>query len=91
VNRGESPERGVDIGASDFGISEVLMTRDRDTPWWKSRNRSGPSIHGGHVAEIESPSVFRIPGIRIDRGSVSLGVASREILINETLNRFKCE
>jgi hypothetical protein len=31
------------------------------------------------VAEIESPSVFRIPGIRIDRGSVSLGVASHEI------------
>jgi hypothetical protein len=41
--------------------------------------QSGPSIRGGHVEKIESPSVFRILGIRIDRGFVSLGVASREI------------
>jgi hypothetical protein len=27
VNRGESPERGVGIGISNFRISEVLMTR----------------------------------------------------------------
>jgi hypothetical protein len=42
--------------------------------------QSGPSIRGGHMAEIESPSVFQIPGIRIDRGFVSLGVMSCEIV-----------
>jgi hypothetical protein len=46
----------------------------------KVPKQSGPSICGGHVAEIESPSVFRIPGIQIDRGFVSLGVASHEIV-----------
>jgi hypothetical protein len=64
VNRGESPERGVGIGDSDFGILEVLMTRDRDTPWWKSRNRSGPSDLGRiRVARLP------IPGIRKSRNS----------------------
>jgi hypothetical protein len=38
-----------------------------------------PSIRGGHMAEIKSPSVFQIPEIWIDRGFLSLGVASHEI------------
>jgi hypothetical protein len=80
MNKGESLERGVGIGDSEFRILGVLMTRDRDTPWRKSRYRSRRSIHEGHVAEIESPSVFRIPGIRVDKGFVSLGVASHEIM-----------
>jgi hypothetical protein len=63
MNRGESPKRGVDIEASDFGILEVLMTIDWDTPWWKSQNRFGLSICGGHMVEIEIPSVFQILGI----------------------------
>jgi hypothetical protein len=42
--------------------------------------QSGPPIRGGHMAEIEVPSIFQIPRIRIDRGFVSLGVPSREIM-----------
>jgi hypothetical protein len=41
--------------------------------------QSGSFIREGHVVEIESPSVFRVSGIRIDRGFVSLGVANCEI------------
>jgi hypothetical protein len=42
--------------------------------------QSGLSIHGGHVEEIESPSIFWILRIRIDRGFLSLGVVSHEIV-----------
>jgi hypothetical protein len=41
--------------------------------------QSGPSIRGGHVVEIESPSVFQILGTQIDRGIVSIGVTSHAI------------
>jgi hypothetical protein len=69
---------------------EIAHIRDSDTGAHRGEHfefacgkvpkRSRFSIHGGHVAEIEGPSVFQISGIRVDRGFVSLEVASREIM-----------
>jgi hypothetical protein len=80
--RGESPEKSEHIGISTFGSSEVLRTRDRGTPWRKSRNSEKiTAIHslGHRWRRSRKPSVFRLPGFQVDRGFVSPGVASREI------------
>jgi hypothetical protein len=67
------------FGISEFGISEVLLTKGHDTPRRKSRNPEKiTAVHSfGHVARSRKPSASRLPGFQVDRG---FGVASREIV-----------
>jgi hypothetical protein len=42
------------FGKSRIAGSGVLVTRDRDFPWWKPRDRSEPS-------DLRGPRVMRFP------------------------------
>jgi hypothetical protein len=42
------------FGKSGIENSGVLVMRDRDFPWWKPRDRSGPS-------DLRGPRVVRFP------------------------------
>jgi hypothetical protein len=63
MNRGKSPERGVGIGVSDFGISEVLMTRGRETSHGGSPKIDLDHLSKGGYIVMRSP----ISGIQTSR------------------------
>jgi hypothetical protein len=68
MNRRVKVPKGIGVGISKFGISEVSKTGDRKSPGRKPRNTSDMSIHLGHVVEIYITSEHRRLRVRRNNG-----------------------